>query len=78
MRFWVFLLLGPATLLGQSMRTPAGQYAREAANYEEFDDYIEVVDAASLAPVRNPRAGDTIALAAFFGRTRLIDNIQLR
>ena len=45
MRFWVFLLLGQATLLGQSMRTPAGQYAREASNYEEFDDYIEVVEA---------------------------------
>ena len=41
-------------------------------------DYIEVVDGASLAPVRTVGNGDTIALAAFFGRTRLIDNIQLR
>jgi pantoate--beta-alanine ligase len=41
-------------------------------------DYIEVVDGASLQPVRAVESGDTIALAAFFGRTRLIDNIQLR
>jgi pantoate--beta-alanine ligase len=41
-------------------------------------DYLEVVEADSLAPVRTARRGDTIALAAFFGRTRLIDNIQLR
>jgi pantothenate synthetase len=41
-------------------------------------DYIDVVNSASLEPVRTVGRGDTIALAAFFGRTRLIDNIQLR
>ena len=41
-------------------------------------DYIEVVDASSLAATRTPQAGDTMAVAAFFGRTRLIDNIQFR
>lgn len=41
-------------------------------------DYIEAVDSATLQPVRETKHGDTIALAAFFGRTRLIDNIQLR
>lgn len=41
-------------------------------------DYVEVVAADSLAPTKTPGRGDTIALAAFFGRTRLIDNIQLR
>jgi pantoate--beta-alanine ligase len=40
-------------------------------------DYIEVVDGQSLAPARKVKAGDTIALAVFFGRTRLIDNVQL-
>lgn len=40
-------------------------------------DYIEVVDAASLAPAKKVKAGDTIALAVFFGKTRLIDNVQL-
>jgi pantoate--beta-alanine ligase len=41
-------------------------------------DYIEAVNGTSLEPVRTMEPGDTIALAAFFGRTRLIDNIQLR
>ena len=40
-------------------------------------DYIAVVSSGSLAPVQTVKKGDTIALAAFFGRTRLIDNIQL-
>jgi pantoate--beta-alanine ligase len=40
-------------------------------------DYIEFVDGTSLDPVRAVKPGDTIALAVFFGRTRLIDNIQL-
>ena len=41
-------------------------------------DYIETVDSATLKPARVMKRSDTIALAAFFGRTRLIDNIQLR
>ncbi len=41
-------------------------------------DYVEVVDAASLTPVVEATRGATIAVAAFFGATRLIDNIQLR
>ncbi len=41
-------------------------------------DYVEAVDSASLQPAAKLKRGDTIALAAFFGRTRLIDNIQLR
>jgi pantoate--beta-alanine ligase len=41
-------------------------------------DYIEVVNGNSLKNVRAARGGDTIAAAVFLGRTRLIDNIQLR
>ena len=41
-------------------------------------DYIEVVNGTSPDPIRTVKGGDTIAVAAFFGRTRLIDNIQLR
>jgi len=41
-------------------------------------DYVEAVDSGTLKPARVMKRGDTIALAAFFGRTRLIDNIQLR
>jgi pantoate--beta-alanine ligase len=40
-------------------------------------DYIEVVDGASLAPVPRVRKGDAIALAVWFGKTRLIDNVVL-
>ncbi|MEO6786423.1 MAG: pantoate--beta-alanine ligase [Chthoniobacteraceae bacterium] len=41
-------------------------------------DYVEAVENGTLKPARTVKRGDTIALAAFFGRTRLIDNIQLR
>lgn len=40
-------------------------------------DYITAVDGESLAPVTRMKRGDTIALAVFFGKTRLIDNIQI-
>jgi pantoate--beta-alanine ligase len=41
-------------------------------------DYVEIADADSLQPI--PRAGRNVvmALAVFFGRTRLIDNLRLR
>lgn len=41
-------------------------------------DYIEISDADTLAPLRVVRPNSVIALAAFFGRTRLIDNLWLR
>lgn len=40
-------------------------------------DYVDAVDGTTLLPKKVMNRGDTIALAAFFGRTRLIDNIQL-
>jgi pantoate--beta-alanine ligase len=39
-------------------------------------DYVEVVDSQTLKPVKTVKEGDTIAIAAFVGRTRLIDNYQ--
>ena len=41
-------------------------------------DYIEIVDAASLRPVVSAEKNSLIAVAVFFGKTRLIDNILLR
>ncbi len=38
-------------------------------------DYIAFVDAATLQPVTTVRSGDALALAVFFGKTRLIDNL---
>jgi pantoate--beta-alanine ligase len=40
-------------------------------------DYFEVVDAGSLDPVKNAAKGALVAVAAFVGTTRLIDNILL-
>jgi pantoate--beta-alanine ligase len=40
-------------------------------------DYVEFFDPATLQPVRLVKRGTHLALAAFFGKTRLIDNAQL-
>jgi pantoate--beta-alanine ligase len=38
-------------------------------------DYVELVDANSLQPLEAVRPNSVLALAVFFGKTRLIDNI---
>ncbi len=40
-------------------------------------DYVEFFDPETLAPVQKVAAGTHVALAAFVGKTRLIDNIRL-
>ena len=40
-------------------------------------DYAEVVDTQTLQAVETVRANSLLAVAVFFGRTRLIDNIRL-
>jgi pantoate--beta-alanine ligase len=40
-------------------------------------DYVEVRDGETLAETKIARGGCVIAIAVYFGRTRLIDNIQL-
>lgn len=40
-------------------------------------DYVEFFDPATLKPVKEVKRGTQMALAAFFGKTRLIDNAQL-
>jgi pantoate--beta-alanine ligase len=40
-------------------------------------DYVELVDAETLQPVETARPNSLLALAVFFGKTRLIDNIRL-
>jgi pantoate--beta-alanine ligase len=40
-------------------------------------DYLELVDAASLDAIPAARPSSVIALAVFFGQTRLIDNIRM-
>ena len=41
-------------------------------------DYAEIADAETLRPVLEVRCGTVFALAVFFGKTRLIDNLWLR
>lgn len=40
-------------------------------------DYVEFFDPETLRPVREARRGTHMALAVFFGKTRLIDNVRL-
>ncbi|NLZ47515.1 MAG: pantoate--beta-alanine ligase [Clostridiales bacterium] len=40
-------------------------------------DYVEIVDSVNLKPVEKVNKPVLIALAAFFGKTRLIDNITI-
>ena len=39
-------------------------------------DYVELVDAESLQPIKSVRPNSLLAAAVFFGKTRLIDNIR--
>jgi pantoate--beta-alanine ligase len=41
-------------------------------------DYVEVVDAENLQPIDSLGERSLLALAVFFGKTRLIDNVRLR
>jgi pantoate--beta-alanine ligase len=67
-----------AFLKGERSAAKLTRMVRRTISDTSQVDYVDVVDAVSLEPVRAAKTGDTIALAAFFGRTRLIDNIQLR
>jgi pantoate--beta-alanine ligase len=40
-------------------------------------DYVELVDAETLQQIETVRTNSLLALAVFFGKTRLIDNIRL-
>jgi pantoate--beta-alanine ligase len=40
-------------------------------------DYVEVVDAETFQPIETVRPNSLLALAVFFGKTRLIDNVRL-
>jgi pantoate--beta-alanine ligase len=40
-------------------------------------DYVELVDSLTMQPVSEVHAGSLVAVAVFFGKTRLIDNILI-
>ena len=63
---------------GERSAAKLTQIAKREISRSARVDYVKVVDATSLAATRTPQRDDTMAVAAFFGRTRLIDNIQFR
>jgi pantoate--beta-alanine ligase len=61
-------------------RDAAELRARARARLAEADarvDYVEIVHPESLAPVERAEPGSVMLVAAFVGRTRLIDNVRL-
>ena len=41
-------------------------------------DYVDLVDAESLQPIESVKTNSLLAVAVYFGKTRLIDNILLQ
>ncbi|MBO0694683.1 MAG: pantoate--beta-alanine ligase [Verrucomicrobia bacterium] len=78
-----------ATVLHKALLAASGAGKRTAGDVIEITrkvigeaplariDYAEVVDAGSLQPVKTVSSNSLLALAVFFGKTRLIDNIRL-
>jgi pantoate--beta-alanine ligase len=68
-----------------AMKTKAISAARLQADLKEFItaaplaqlDYVAFFDPETLEPVKQVKAGTQMALAVFFGKTRLIDNAKL-
>jgi pantoate--beta-alanine ligase len=56
------------------------QLAREIINQAPLAriDYVALVNAETLEPLETVEANSLLALAVYFGATRLIDNIRLR
>jgi pantoate--beta-alanine ligase len=74
-------LLEAARLAGGGERSAAAiiDAARKIINGSPLAriDYLELVNAETLAPIEALEENSLIAVAAFFGQTRLIDNIRL-
>jgi pantoate--beta-alanine ligase len=60
---------------GRALLAGVSEAVRSSALLEL--QYAEVVDPVSLDPVERVEPGSVLALAAFCGRTRLIDNVTL-
>lgn len=61
-------------------RATAALVARARARLEAAGarvDYVEIVEPLALTPLPEARPGAVMLLAAFVGRTRLIDNLVL-
>jgi pantoate--beta-alanine ligase len=74
-------VLHKALLAARTLNSPKEIVARTRSVIEEAPlariDYVELVDAETLQPVDSLGKKSLLAVAVFFGKTRLIDNIQL-
>ena len=78
-----------ATVLYKALHAAANAREKSAANLVALAqnvisgaplarvDYVELVDAETLQPIEMVGPNSVLVLAAFFGKTRLIDNIRL-
>ncbi|MFC1606348.1 pantoate--beta-alanine ligase [Candidatus Latescibacterota bacterium] len=78
----LFRSLQEAKTLVESGVTDAAAIINRTGNVLEASklmklDYIEIVDPVNMTPVDDVSGGGMIALAAWFGTTRLIDNVLL-
>ena len=78
----LFRALGAAAGRARAGETDAARLValvRDAVAREPLArlDYAEAVDGETLEPVTNARPGTLLAVAAWFGRARLIDNITI-
>ena len=73
--------LSAAELVGNGQRLASAIIAAARSKIEQAPlariDYVELVDAENLQPLDSLGEKSLLALAVFFGKTRLIDNIQL-
>lgn len=71
--------LRAAKSIGRKSAKEIVEVARKTINEAPLAriDYVDLVDAESLQPIELVRPNSLLALAAFFGKTRLIDNIRL-
>lgn len=76
------LALDLARSLVRRAPVSAGKLKRSVKNFLEVApearlDYVEVFDPGTLQPLKQAKPGSHLALAVFFGKTRLIDNAGL-
>ncbi|HVH88577.1 MAG TPA: pantoate--beta-alanine ligase, partial [Terriglobales bacterium] len=71
-------IAGSGCLAGRARRRDAEAAQRMfASELAVRVDYVEIVNPESLEPVTDAQNGTLVAVAAFVGTTRLIDNLLL-
>ena len=76
---WVLLAAAERAKAGEKSAKVIVDLARRTIGEASLAriDYVDLVDAENLQPIEVVRPNSLVALAVFFGKTRLIDNILL-